>query len=503
VPLIVLTVLTVSTGSAIAGTNARNGPDDGRTVLRLPVIEDTYAFAEYPDANKGDATKLVASSIPGNRKVSYLKFTVKGLPRTASDVRATVELTRDTHHLSAPVTLSSIAENSWSEAGLTARNAPAAGPKIAEVETGVSTRMVSFDVGSVITGDGSYSFALSSASTKAWASFRSSEYGKQAPTLVLDFKKGGGTPLPTATASPTVKPTVSPKPTASPTATPTKPAPPAPNPIPVGNTMCGASFQAEKAGESRSASLARMDGLFNGLEMVRVFYTQPPAWSSVLNVNKRPISISFKYAPKDVAAGKHDAYLKNWFQTAPRDQDVYWTFYHEPEDNVAGGEFVAADYRAAWTRLRQLANAANNPRLHATLILMDWTLNPLSGRKWKDFYAGKNVIQVLGWDAYNTKAKKGEYQPVEEIFGPVVAASKAEGLPFAIAETGSHLVAGDKGAGRAAWAKAMVKYLAANKALYVSYFDIDWSKSSGVAWGVGDFRLRDSNGMAVWREFCS
>jgi hypothetical protein len=502
----VLTALTVSTGTAIAGTSARNAADDGRSVLRVPTVEDTYTFTEQPDANKGQATKLVASSIPGNSKVTYLKFKVSGLPRNAGDIRATVELTRDNHHLAGPVTLSSVPETAWTEGDLTGRTAPAPGPKIAEVQTGVSTRMVAFDVRSVVQSDGTYAFAVSSPSTDAWASFRSSEYGKQAPTLVLDYAAGGGTPPPTAAPTPTAKPsgTASPKPTATPTAGPTKPAPPAPDPIPAGATLCGASFLAEKAGESRAAALSRMDSYFNGLEMVRLFYTAPPAWSSVLNVGKRPISISFKYAPKDIVAGKQDAYLRNWFQTAPRDQDVYWTYYHEPEDNAAAGEFLAADYRAAWTHLRQLANTANNPRLRATLILMDWTINPLSGRKWRDFYPGRNVIQVLGWDAYNTKAKKNQYQPPAEIFAPVVQLSRAEKLPFAIAETGSHLIAGDAGAQRAAWARAMVKYLSANGALYVSYFDIDWSKTaSGAAWTAGDFRLRDASGMAVWREFCS
>lgn len=93
----------------------------------------------------------------------------------------------------------------------------------------------------------------------------------------------------------------------------------------------------------------------------------------------------------------------------PRDRDVYWVYYHEPEDNIAAGEFTAADYRAAWRRLRSLADKAGNPRLHATLVLMGWSLDPLSKRDWRDYYPGRDVIQVLGWDVYNLGWKKGRY----------------------------------------------------------------------------------------------
>ncbi len=312
--------------------------------------------------------------------------------------------------------------------------------------------MVSFDVGSVITGDGSYSFALSSASTKAWASFRSSEYGKQAPTLVLDFKKGGGHAAAHRDGEPDGEADRLPEADGEPDRHAHQAGPAGAEPDPGGQHDVRRLVPGREGGREQGG-VAGPDGRPVQRAGDGAGVLHPAAGMVERAEREQAADLDLvQVRAEGVAAGKHDAYLKNWFQTAPRDQDVYWTFYHEPEDNVAGGEFVAADYRAAWTRLRQLANAANNPRLHATLILMDWTLNPLSGRKWKDFYAGKNVIQVLGWDAYNTKAKKGEYQPVEEIFGPVVAASKAEGLPFAIAETGSHLVAGDKGAGRAAWA---------------------------------------------------
>jgi hypothetical protein len=498
VPLAILTALAVSTGTAIAGGDVlRNAGDKGRTSLTIPVAEDAYTFAQFPDAKKGTGDKLVASSAPGSEKVVYLKFVVKGLPADARDVRATVRITRDNHHLSAPVAISTVPETDWSETALNHQNAPDLGKRLVEVRTGVATRTVSFDLGRAVPADGVYAFAVTSDSKTAWASFRAKESGQQAPTLLLEYGTGGASPNPTAPPTPSASASASPVPSASASATPkpTQTATPPTIPIPAGATQCGASFLAERAGESRTAQLARVDRYYNGLEMVRLFYTQPPAWAKVLNVSKRTVSISFKYPPKEIIAGKHDAYLKNWFKTAPRDQQIYWTYYHEPEDNIASGEYTAADYRAAWAHLRKLADTANNPKLRATLILMHWSLMPLSKRNWRDYYPGRNVIQVLGWDAYNMRAKKGEYQDPAGIYGQLIAVSRAEKLPFAVAETGSHVIPGDDGTRRAAWIRAMAKYLTEQKALFVAYFDIDWS--------TGDYRLRDPKGMAAWREFCS
>ena len=88
---------------------------------------------------------------------------------------------------------------------------------------------------------------------------------------------------------------------------------------------------------------------------------------------------------------------------------MYWTYYHEPEDNIEAGAFTAAQYRAAWQRISSLALRANNPRLHATLILMCYTLTPASGRSFADYYPGDAYIDVLAWDCYNQVWAKGQY----------------------------------------------------------------------------------------------
>lgn len=265
---------------------------------------------------------------------------------------------------------------------------------------------------------------------------------------------------------------------------------------PAGQTLCGASFDTE--GQSYHDALAREDQLFNGLEMVRVFFRALPAWrGSRVDTVARPVNVSFKYNAADIKSGKHDAHVRSWFRSVPRDRDVYWTYYHEPEDNIRDGEFSAADYRAAWKRLKTLADEAGNPRLHSTLVLMQWSLTKESGRDWRDYYPGPETIDVLGWDVYNyaSQVDRGEYRTPAEMFDQIIQISKQEGRPWAVAEFGSQLAKGDSGAKRAAWLRDSVAYATKHKALFIAYFDLDWP--------TGDYRLRDTAGKTAWREFCS
>ena len=122
---------------------------------------------------------------------------------------------------------------------------------------------------------------------------------------------------------------------------------------------------------------------------------------------------------------------------------------------------------------------------------MNWTLKRVSGRAWRDYYPGDAIIDVLAWDAYNPAAGRGVYQSPERMFGGVRAVSERVGKPWGIAEFGSVLAAGDDGAGRAAWLRAVAAYLREHEACFATYFDTD----IGV-----DYRLHDEASRAAWRE---
>ncbi|RKS72066.1 hypothetical protein BZB76_4879 [Actinomadura pelletieri DSM 43383] len=452
---------------------------------------DTYVVREMPGKGFGDAKKITASAWPAWNTEAYMAFDVPaGTPDfTGARVEATFERTDNRPRR---VELR-VLPASWTENDTLWRNRPVAGEVVATAE--VRGKRISFDVGDVVRGPGRYAFAITNRNKRSAASLRSRETG-EGPRLLLRTRRGDK-PSPRPSASTTPKPSATSLPTPGPEPTWTVPEPEPtqrPSTPPVGRTLCGLSLEL-KPGETFQRALGRMDDVYGGLETVRLFYRGvPPAWPGNPNTGTRPPIISFKFAPKDILAGKHDKALTQWFTTAPRDRDVYWVYYHEPEDNIAAGEFTAADYRAAWRRLRSLADRADNPRLHATLVLMGWSLDPLSKRDWRDYYPGRDVIQVLGWDVYNLSWKKGIYDSPATMYDRVIATSKAENLPFGVAETGSFLVKGDKGDRRAAWIRETNAYLAKHKALWVAYFDLNWP--------TGDYRLLDSHSRNAWRDFC-
>ena len=309
-------------------------------------------------------------------------------------------------------------------------------------------------------------------------------------------------PAPSSTPTPSAKPTpVSASPTPTPTPTVSTP-PPAPSPTPSttpsdppvlndDGTLFGSSVYQE-SGETFQSAYDRRVREFGSMPVDRVYYPGlPKPWPGNAGYgNGQAVFVSFKVDPAQVLTGAYDATLTSWFETAPRAKDVYWTYYHEPEDNIEAGAFTAAQYRAAWQRISSLALRANNPRLHATLILMCYTLTPASGRSFADYYPGDAYIDVLAWDCYNQVWAKGQYIAPSTQFAGVLNESAATGKPFAVTEFGSQVAVGDTtGAGRAAWLRASAAYLSSVGAVAVTYFDSPVDN---------DYRLLDANSLAAW-----
>ncbi|MGW4151951.1 hypothetical protein ACWEDF_02175 [Micromonospora chersina] len=260
-------------------------------------------------------------------------------------------------------------------------------------------------------------------------------------------------------------------------------------------TLPGASIGVQN-GETFGQALSRSDRTFGKLRMARVFFPGlPPAWNgSRADVVDRTVVVSFKASPQEINSGKYDSRLASWFASIPREHNVYWSYFHEPEDDVERGAFTTAAYRTAWKRVAGLANRANNPKLINTLILMCWTLDPKSGRSFDAFYPGGDVIETLGWDCYNWGAKWKRYASPQEIYGEMISKSKALGKPWGVAETGSDLVPGDAGTGRATWIRSMTGFLNGQRPEFVAYYNQVVSQ--------GDFRLLDQPSIQAWKSFC-
>lgn len=307
--------------------------------------------------------------------------------------------------------------------------------------------------------------------------------------------KGTASPTVSPTSSvepqPTASPTSSPEPTATPTPSPTPtPTPTSTAPVPVGETLFGASVDQE--GRSWNQALADSNAAYGGMEVVRVFYPGlPSAWPGRAGSVDGAVVVSFKAKPADVLAGKHDAYLSQWFQSAPRDREIWWSYFHEPEDNVESGDFTAQQWRDAYRRIAALADAAQNPRLHSTVILMCWTISPKSSRTFSSYFPGADVVDTLGWDCYAHSTSP--YSDPEDMYGKALAKTRELGLQFGVAETGAKLGSDDAtGSKRGAWLRTVGRWLLDRDAAWACYWD---ATASG-----GDYRLTDDPSKQAWRD---
>ncbi|MCW7539709.1 hypothetical protein OOT46_17870 [Aquabacterium sp. A7-Y] len=259
---------------------------------------------------------------------------------------------------------------------------------------------------------------------------------------------------------------------------------------PRADTLFGSSIHREPSNETWPNALARHDALFGPLKVVRIFFPgAPEPWTHGALNHDRAVVVSFKLPPREVLSGVHDAQMRTWFAAAPRDRKVWWVYWHEPEDDIRDGRFTAQDYRAAFQRLDSLADAAGNPMLRTTQVLMDWTLDRRSGRNWRDYYPGAQVIDVQAWDQYNyTDAGSCAYTSMEdhEANRPAHQITQAEGNEYAIAEIGSQECL----QGRPDWLRALGRW-ARDRAVFVTYFHATVG---------GDFRLNDAASQEAWRS---
>jgi hypothetical protein len=246
---------------------------------------------------------------------------------------------------------------------------------------------------------------------------------------------------------------------------------------------------------AQKGDLAQETAEFGHMPIVRVYYPGLPgsnAWTTGMPAaNKSAVIVSFKALPKAILSGQDDAVLSHFFDTAPAGNPIYYSYYHEPEDNIAAGEFTVSDYKAAWAHVVSLADAADNPDLHSTLILHGYDFNPAAHRNWKDYLPGGGIISTLGWDAYPVGSASNhdpQLTPPADFMGPEIAASKSVGLPFGFAEFGLATAAG-----RPAWLKEVGNYLMQSGAVFATLFNGNAQTPT--------LQMTDAPSIAVWKSF--
>lgn len=243
---------------------------------------------------------------------------------------------------------------------------------------------------------------------------------------------------------------------------------------------------------SGSSQLAAATEEFGTLPVIRVYYAGVPSpsewptdWSTAAH---SAMVVSFNPEPAAVLSGSDDAALANFFNAAPRGHAIYYSFYPEPEAHIKQGQFTFAQYKSAWKHVAEIANKADDPSLHATLILQGQDANPGDEYNFRNYLPGGSVIAALGWDAYplgTVDDTDPQAIPPTDFMGPDVAASRSVGLPFGFAE-----FALGTAAGRPQWLTAVARYLRSQGALFGTLFN-----AAGFPWMV----LHDGASIRAWR----
>ncbi len=190
---------------ALPGTTARA---QSASIVFRPSA-DTYALQSSPTSNYGSRTTLNVDNSPVAH--SYLRFTVSGL-NGAVVQSAKLRLYANSSN-SSGVTARALANNTWTETGLTYNNAPAPGSAIATSTAVSAGKWVVIDVSSYVKAQGTYNLVLTTSSATN-TSLAAREAGANAPQLVVTT--GAAAPTATATKKPAPTATKPPAPTATP-----------------------------------------------------------------------------------------------------------------------------------------------------------------------------------------------------------------------------------------------------------------------------------------------
>jgi hypothetical protein len=243
---------------------------------------------------------------------------------------------------------------------------------------------------------------------------------------------------------------------------------------------------------TNAGQLTRRTAQFGHMPILRVYYTgmpDPDLWTTgVQGLNHSAVVVSFRSPPSTVLSGADDAALARFFDSAPTGYPIYYSYYHEPELLVEAGTFTLVQYKAAWVHIAAIADAARNPYLKSTLILMSWDLDPASGINWMDYLPAGHVISVLGWDAYpagTVHNSNPQPTPPASFMSAAEAASREVGLPFGFAE----FALGTQ-TDRPQWLAEVASYLQQTGALFGLLFD-----STGFPW----MELTDTPSIQAWR----
>ncbi|WP_433305280.1 DUF7594 domain-containing protein [Actinoplanes sp. CA-030573] len=215
---VVSSALIIVASGVIAATTVSSA---AVTPTYVNATADAYVSADTPDTNYGTATSLTvrAPSADKAEAVAYVKFSVTGLSAAPS----AVQLQLYSYAQSSTGVQLYTAGSDWTEPAVTWNTRPVPGGTMVANMAGLTLNAyATADVSSVITGNGTYTFAITTTSTLS-KQLASREVTADPPRLLVTAADATTPPTPSATTtSPSASPSASPSPSvsASPSASP-------------------------------------------------------------------------------------------------------------------------------------------------------------------------------------------------------------------------------------------------------------------------------------------
>lgn len=280
------------------------------------------------------------------------------------------------------------------------------------------------------------------------------------------------------------------------------PTPPPPGPPPVSSTQFGIDVSTLSETDSLQTVIAKHRATWGAaLPHIRVFsggtisqWTDPIP--KVLVPGDKPV---FSFKQWDLAS------FNSFMDGIPAGFNEVWVcHYHEPEDDAKKSGDVAnfiKNYLNVYAQLDAARKAhKNGPKVKLVKIFMYYqeVTAKQVGCTWNEFHGGQSFVDALGFDCYNPANwanQQNRYATPDELFGELLAAHKATGIPFCVPELGSILAANDtNGKNRAAAIAGWVKYLQDNGCLWANW----WCSNGNVGSGF-DYRLEnDTYAKPIW-----
>lgn len=161
---------------------------------------------------------------------------------------------------------------------------------------------------------------------------------------------------------------------------------------------------------------------------------------------------SFQIPPAELAAGLWDDRLRTFIASTPL--NVVLTNHHEPEQEIAAGQFTFAEFRAAQLRLNRLVdeqNARDGGTRRVSVILMISTFTGFQGRDaanyWPTVARDGGTVDLISADVYNAPHGTGTTVPLGYTTGtnwktparlvrPVLSFAQQNDTDWAISELG-------------------------------------------------------------------